>query len=156
LPTAYATYLNDDGKGPDGDVFAAGGFTTGNVTTYEQLAAAALSAGWRFTDRQSATSLPTYGIQLQNGAALIIFYTEDSEIWTATSSSADVSRAYPAGLPHSPPGVMLSDLGITKATVGLRLTDTAIDENLAVVAPAGGGNVTVIVNAGKATRFSKN
>jgi hypothetical protein len=156
LPTAYATYLNDYGKGPDGKVFAAGGYTTDDVTAYEQLAAAAPAAGWRFADRQSATSLPTYGIQLQNGAALIIFFTQDSESWTATSSSADVSRAYPAGVPHSPPGVMLSDLGITTATAGLRLTATAIDENLAVVAPAGGGNVTVIVNDGKATRFSKN
>jgi hypothetical protein len=156
LPADYAAYLDDGAKGPDGNVFAAGGYTNDDVTTYAQIAAAALPAGWRFSDTQSATSLPTYGIQLQNGAALIVFYTQDSESWIATSSSADVSRAYPAGLPHSPPGVMLADLGITKATAGLRLTATAIDENLAVVAPAGGGNVTVIVNDGKATRFSKN
>lgn len=157
LSAAYATYLNDQGKGPDRKDFAAGGYTTDMVTGFQQEAAGALSAGWRFTDRHSPTTLANYGILLSNGAALVVFYVRDTETWTATSASARVSTPS-ADSGYSPPSSMLADVGVRAVRKGLRLTITAIDENLAVVGPLdvlSGGNVTVIVSDGKATAFSK-
>lgn len=155
LPAEYATYVNDNGNGPDRKYFAAGGYTTSIASTNRQIAAGAPATGWRFTDNQAATTFPTYGFQLGNSSAFVVFYTKDTESWTALSPSARISTSTTSGLPYSPPAFVLSTLGIKHARAGLRVTGTAIDENLAWVAPFDEGNVTVIVNDGKAIEFAK-
>jgi hypothetical protein len=155
LSGAYAAYLNDRAKGPQRRNFAAGGYTTDYAAETRQIATGARSAGWKYTDTQSAVTLPAYGWLLSNGSELIVFYTRNTETWTALSPSADVSRAASSGPPYSPPGVFLTDLGVTAATTGMRITVTAIDESLAWEPPLDSGNVTVIVNDGKATAVTK-
>jgi hypothetical protein len=155
LSGAYAAYLNDRANGPQRKNFAAGGYTTDRATETRQIAAGAPSAGWKYTDTQSAVTLPAYGWLLSNGSGLIVFFTRDTETWTALSPSADVSRAAPPGLPDAPPGVFLTDLGVTAAATGMRITVTAVDESLAWEPPLDSGNVTVIVNDGMATAVTK-
>jgi hypothetical protein len=152
LSAAYARYLND---GARGDSFLAGAYTTEYVKYDQQSAAGAATDGWRFADRQSASGLPVYGLAFPSGAgALVIFYTKDTTSWTATSSTAAIPSAASTSI-DTPPAQFLSQLGITAARPGLRVTATSYDENLAFVGPTGAHGVTIVVNDGKAVKLSQ-
>jgi hypothetical protein len=155
LSAAYARYLNEGGRGAQGRSFLPGGYTTGYVRLDNQTAASAPALGWHFRDRQSAANLPAYALQLPGGAgALVIFYTKDTVSWTAMSSSASIPRSATAS-DDMPPLQFLHRLGITAARPGLRVTATAIDENLAFVGPAGAKGTTIVVNDGRALEVAK-
>jgi hypothetical protein len=152
LSAAYARYLDD---GAQGESFLPGGYTTEYVKYDQQAAAGAATGGWRFADRQSPSGLPVYGLALPSGAgALVVFYTKDTTSWTATSSAAVIPRASSSSI-DAPPAQFLSQLGITAARPGLRVTVLAYDENLALVGPAGAHGVTIVVNDGRAFRLSQ-
>ena len=84
----------------------------------------------------------------------MIFYTKDAVSWTATSSSAVIPRSATAS-DAMPPLQFLRQLGITAARPGLRVTATAINENLAFVGPAGAEGATIVVNDGRALEVAK-
>jgi hypothetical protein len=155
VSAAYARYLDDGGRGAQGRSFLPGGYTTDYVKTDQLTVASAAASGWKFADRQSAANLPAYALQLPGGTgALVIFYTKDAVSWTAMSSSAGIPRSATAseGMPPLP---FLRQLGITAARPGLRVTATAIDENLAFVGPAGGEGATIVANDGRALEVTK-
>lgn len=155
LSAAYARYLDDGGRGAQGRSFLPGGYTTGYVKTDQLIVGSAKVVGWRFADRQSAANLPGYALQLpRGGGALVIFYTKDAVSWTAMSSSATIPRSATAS-DGMPPLQFLRQLGITAARPGLRVTATAIDENMAFVGPAGATGATIVVNVGRALGVAK-
>ncbi len=154
LSAGYALYLNDHAQGPQQPNFLAGGYTTDYVKTDQQTATGAAAKGWKFTDTHAAVNEPTYALRLPNGGALVIFYTSATISWTAMSSSA-VTSTGATGLPYSPPSQVLSQLGISAARRGLRVSVTAIDENLAVLGPAGAQGATIVVSDAKGITFAK-
>jgi hypothetical protein len=155
LSAAYARYLDDGGRGAQGHSFLPGGYTTSYIKTDQETAASAAASGWKFADRQSAANLPAYALQLPGGVgALVIFYTNDAVSWTAMSSSASIPTSATAS-DGMPPLQFLHQLGITAARPGLRVTATAINENLAFVGPAGAEGATIVVNDGRALQVAE-
>jgi hypothetical protein len=156
LSADYALYLNDKGHGAQRDSFLAGAFTTGLVSLDHTASSGAAAAGWRFSDHQSATTLPAYGLQLPSGVgAAIVFYTTDAVSWTARSSTARMPTASSQS-EAIPPLPFLQQLGVTSPRAGLRVTATAVDENLAFVGPPGTNGATIVVNVGHAYRVTRN
>lgn len=156
LSADYAQYLNDKGRGVQRDRFLAGGYTTGLVSLDRTASSGAAAAGWRFSDHQSATTLPSYGLQLPSGVgAAIIFYTTDAISWTARSATARMPTASSQS-DAMPPLLFLQQLGVTSPRAGLRVTATAVDENLAFVGPPGTNGATIVVNVGHAYRVTRN
>jgi hypothetical protein len=152
LSAAYARYLDGGARGSS---FLAGSYTTGYVSLNRQVAADTARDGWQYADRQSASGLPVYGLALPSGAgAVVIFYTKDTTSWTATSSTA-VIPASTSTSSDTPPALLISQLGITAARAGLRVTATSYDEILAFVGPTGAKGVTIVVNVGRAFRLAK-
>lgn len=147
LAAGYARYLNDHGRGPERPNFLPGGYTTDYVKSNQQAAAGAQAAGWKMTFRQAALHEPVYGVYPSGGGALVIFYTSGTVSWTATSSSAVIS--------HSPISQVLSRLRISAARPGLRVSATAVEENLAFIGPLGTKGATIVVNDGKLTSLAK-
>jgi hypothetical protein len=152
LSAAYASYLD---HGAHGKAFLPGGYTTDYVRTDQQTARGAAAGGWKFADQQSAANLPVYGLQFPSGAgAIVIFYTRDTVSWTANSASAKLPRSItsPSSLP---PRQFVNQLGITRVQPGLRISASAIDENLAYVGPTGSYGTTIVVNVGKGISIGK-
>jgi hypothetical protein len=149
LSAGYALYLNDHGHGPQRPNFLPGGYTTDYAKNQQQLAAGAPTEGWKITYRHAALNEPTYALWLSNGGAIAIFYTTETVSWTAMSSSAVISSTY------SPPSEVLSQLGISAARPGLRVSATVVEENLAFIGPAGMAGATIVVNDGKPTSVAK-
>jgi hypothetical protein len=155
LSAGYALYLNDQGKGPQRSNFLPGGYTTDYVKADRQIVAGAPAKGWKITGRQAALKEPTYALYLSNGGAMVIFYTSVTVRWTAMSSSAVIPPGPTTGPLYSPPSQFLSQLGISAARPGLRVSATAVEENLAFIGPAGTYGATIVVNDGKQTSMAK-
>jgi hypothetical protein len=146
MSAGYALYLNDHGKGPQRPNFLPGGYTTDYVKANQQIAADAVATGWKMTLSQAALNEPTYALYLSNGGAMVIFYTRGTVRWTATSAAV---------IPHSPVSLLLPRLGISAARPGLRVSATAVEENLAFIGPVGTYGATIVVNDGKLTGLAK-
>jgi hypothetical protein len=156
LPAAYAQYLNGKGKGAQRATFKAGTDTTGLIRLEQSAAAAAPSAGWKYTDSQSGAGLPQYALRLPGGnGAVVIFFTLDTATWTASSAQARVPAAQYSGLAE-PPLQILRALGVTSVHAGLRVSVEAVDENLAFIGPAGSKGVTIAANAGRTFKLARN
>jgi hypothetical protein len=156
LPAAYAQYLNGKGKGAQRGAFKAGTDTTGLIRLERTAAASAPSAGWKYTDSQSGAGLPQYALRLPGGnGAVVIFFTLDTATWTASSAKARVPAAQYSGLAE-PPLQILRALGVTSVHAGLRVSVEAVDENLAIIGPAGAKGVTIAANAGRTFKLDKN
>jgi hypothetical protein len=152
LSAAYAHYLDD---GARGESFVPGTYTIGYVESDRQFAAGAAAKGWRYADRQSASSLPVYGLAMTGGdGAMVLFYTRDTTSWTATSAAAVIPSSSSTSL-DTPPAEFLSRLGITAARPGLRVTAFSYDENLAFVGPTGARGVVIVVNVGRVFKLDK-
>jgi hypothetical protein len=155
LPAAYARYLNGNGKAAQQGGFKAGSDTTGLISLERTAAAAAPSAGWKYTDTQAAAGLPQYALRLPGGnGAVVIFFTIDTATWTASSAGARLPAANYSGLAE-PPLPILQSLGVTTAHAGLRVSVEAVDENLAFIGPPGPKGVTIAANAGRTFKLVK-
>jgi hypothetical protein len=100
-------------------------------------------------DTQAVDGLPEYALGAPKGKdAVVIFFTLDTATWTATSAQARMPSASYTGLAE-PPLSMLQALGVTSVRAGLRVSIKAVDENLAIVGPAGSGGVTIAANSGR-------
>jgi hypothetical protein len=152
LSAAYASYLD---HGAHGKAFLPGGYTTDYARSDRKTVHAAASDGWKFADQQSAENLPVYGLQFPSGAgAIVIFYTRDTVSWTANSANAKLPKSTTSSSPL-PPAQFVSELHISRVQPGLRISASAIDENLAYVGPAGSYGTTIVVSVGKAISLGK-
>jgi hypothetical protein len=153
LPAAYSRYLDDLGRGPGRQNFGAGANTSNYVKLDEEATAGSAARGWHFADRQTPAGQPVYGVKLSTGVAMVIFYTRETITWTALSAGAALSQN--EAVLYAPPALITARLHLSHTYPGLRVTATAIDENLAFVPTFGSGKVTVELNIGKAISFTK-
>jgi hypothetical protein len=154
LSAAYAQYLNDKGAGTQRGKFKAGSYTTGLISLERRASAGAPPAGWKYTDTQTAVSLPQYALRPPSGrGAAVIFFTIDTATWTASSARARMPTATYSGL-SLPPLQILQALGINSVHAGLRVSVKAVDENLAFIGPPGANGVTIAANVGRAFKLS--
>jgi hypothetical protein len=155
LPADYAQYLNDRGAGAQRANFKAGSNTTGLISLERSAAAGARPAGWKYTDTQAASGLPQYAFRLPSGhGAAVIFFTNDTATWKASSARARMPTATYSGL-SLPPLQILQALGINSVHAGLRVSVKAVDENLAFIGPPGTKGVTIAANVGRAFKLIK-
>jgi hypothetical protein len=155
LPGAYAQYLNDRGTGSQRGQFQAGPYTSGLVSLEQTAAAGATPDGWKYSETEAADGLPEYTLSVPDGkGAAVIFFTVDTVTWTATSAKARIPSASYTGLAE-PPHSMLEALGVTSVHAGLRVSVKAIDENLAIIGPAGSTGVTIAANSGRTFSLTK-
>ena len=152
MPATYARYLDGKATRAVRRLFQHGPNTTGYISLDRQISRGASRYGWQDTDHQAPAPLPVYALRLNTGGAIVIFATDDTISWQATSPSASLP-AQPSGpeADYVPPPFVVQGLGLTSVRAGLRLTVTAVDRVLAFVQPKGVGYIYPLIVNGAAT-----
>ena len=127
LPALHAGLL--DGR-PVSPGFANGRWTSAEIQGIESFKAAYGRSGWSYHDTWAATGYPSYSLRTADGGALVWYFLKDRQTWVRIS-----------GQPLQPGLVVRALAGKTQVTH--RLTISSISEFVAIIPPAGGGQISI-------------